>query len=90
MSTNDTSALAGALSPESVLIGLAFNLGSLLVSHLTHAKAPQEIIDAAQKVVTDIEAHAQDTMTAAQWDALRVPIPGQAPDAPAPAIGGGS
>jgi hypothetical protein len=54
-----------------LLIDLAFSLGKSLVASLTKAKAPQEVIDAAQKAVDAIDVHAADTMTKEQWEQLR-------------------
>lgn len=54
-----------------ILISLGFGLAQALVSHLKKSKLPQEIIDAAQNVVNMIEAHANDTMTKDEWEALR-------------------
>lgn len=73
---NAVAGMAGAVSgPYGLLLSVGFDLAKALVSHLTKSKAPQEIIDAAQTTVNAIEAHAKDTMTSDQWDALRVPIP---------------
>jgi phosphohistidine phosphatase SixA len=81
MSAGDTGSGILAGGGYNLLISLGFELGRILVSHLTRAKAPAEIIDAAQAAVNAIENHAKDIMSAADWESLRAPIPteGQVP-----------
>lgn len=55
----------------SILIDLGFALGKDLVASLTKAKAPQEVLDAAQAAVDAISAHQQDLITKANLEAQR-------------------
>ena len=54
-----------------LLLNLGFALGKSIVASLTKAKAPQDVIDAAQASVDAIEKHAADIMSKEQWEALR-------------------
>ena len=54
---------------ELINLGIGF-LGTYLES-LTKSKAPQEILDGVQAAITQLEAHKNDVMSAADWESQR-------------------
>jgi hypothetical protein len=54
-----------------ILIDLGLELGKDLLASLTKAKAPQEVLSAAQAAVDAIAQHQQDVITKANLEAQR-------------------
>jgi len=59
------------IGPYGILLSLGFTLGKTLLAQFTKAKAPQEVLDGIQTMLTAIETHANDVMSKEQWEALR-------------------
>lgn len=60
------------MSPVYVdLIGVGITFLQSFLGSLTKNKAPQEVLDAVQATIAALQAHQQDVMSKADWEAQR-------------------